>query len=167
MGTCYVGLGANLGAAALTLRTAAAALDDLPQTRLTALSSLYRTPAWGNPDQPDFTNTAAAIKTTLQPLDLLAALMQIERAHGRTRSADGEGRWGPRTLDLDILLYGGIRLDLPGLTIPHPHLHQRAFALVPLLEIAPDIDIPGLGPARNALELLSDAGIQKISRRNV
>jgi len=166
MRTCYIGLGANLGAAALTLRAAAAALDDLPQTRLVALSSLYRTPAWGNPDQPDFTNAAAAIETTLEPLDLLAALMQIERAHGRTRSTDGSDRWGPRTLDLDILLYGGIRLDLPGLTIPHPHLHRRAFVLVPLLELAPDIDIPGLGPARNALELLPDAGIQKISRRN-
>jgi len=167
MTPCYVGLGANLGAAALTLRAAAAALGQLPQTRLTALSSLYRTPAWGNPDQPDFTNAAAAIETTLEPLELLAALMQIERAHGRIRSTDGSERWGPRTLDLDILLYGGIHLDLPGLTIPHPHLHLRAFALVPLLEIAPDIDIPGLGPARNALELLPDAGIQKISGRHV
>jgi len=162
MNTCHIGLGANLGAAVLTLRAAAAALDKLPQTRLSALSSLYQTPAWGRPDQPDFSNAVAAIETMLEPMDLLHMLLDIECAHGRTRSTDDCERWGPRTLDLDILLYGGICLKLPGLNIPHPYLHERAFALIPLLEIAPDIHIPGIGAARDALEALPDTNIRKI-----
>jgi len=145
----YIGLGANLGRAELTFAAAANAIAELPDTALRAYSRLYRTPAWGVTAQPDFLNTVVMIETELAPLELLHALMQIEREHGRQRST--EQRWGPRTLDLDILLYGGEVIDLPGLRVPHPYLHQRAFALIPLLDIAPEIIIPGIGAASDAL----------------
>ena len=138
-----VGLGGNLGDAAATLHEAMLALDGLPDTRLLRASRLYRTPAWGNTAQPDFVNAAALLQTQLEVRDLLDALLDIERRFGRIR---GEGeRWGPRTLDLDLLLYGDATIDEPGLRVPHPHLHQRAFALLPLAEIGPDLPVPGHG----------------------
>ena len=146
--TAFVGLGANLGDAAATVRAALQALDVLPQTRLQAASRLYRTPAWGMEAQPDFINAVARVSTTLEPVALLEELLALERRHGRAR--DREQRWGPRTLDLDLLLYGEQALDVPGLQLPHPHLHQRAFVLVPLLELDPQLVIPGVGPARDA-----------------
>jgi len=145
----YIGLGANLGDTRHTLRVAADAIAALPGSGLHKRSSLYKTPAWGLTEQPEFLNAVVMLETTLAPLDLLHALLQIEQQHGRNR--ESERRWGPRTLDLDILLYGSSMLELPTLSIPHPHLYQRAFALVPLLEIAPDIQLPGIGPADNAL----------------
>lgn len=145
----YVGLGGNVGDAAATLRAAFAELDALPETRLLRASRLYRTPAWGVADQPDFVNAAAMLETALPAQALLVHLLAIERAHGRERDADR--RWGPRTLDLDLLLYGDAVLDEPGLHLPHPRLHERAFALMPLVEIAPDAVIPGIGRAADAL----------------
>ena len=138
-----IGLGANLGDAAATLREAIAELARLPRTELLRASRLYRTPAWGVTEQPDFINAVALVETTLPPRDLLDALLAIERSFGRTR-LDGE-RWGPRTLDLDLLLHGDATIDEPGLRVPHPHLHERAFALLPLAEIAPESEIPGIG----------------------
>jgi 2-amino-4-hydroxy-6-hydroxymethyldihydropteridine diphosphokinase len=143
-----IGLGANLGDAAATLRAAQQALAGLPGTTLLAASGLYRSAAWGRTDQPDFINAAAMVDTTLPARELLDRLLAIERRFGRTRAADGSDRWGARTLDLDLLLYGDAVIDEPGLHVPHPHLHERAFALVPLLEIAPLAVIPGHGPAR-------------------
>lgn len=158
----HVGLGGNVGDAAAAVRNAAASLGDLPETRLLAVSRLYRTPAWGLRDQPDFVNAVAAIETRLDPEALLQALLALERAHGRTRADDGSDRWGPRTLDLDILLYGDAVVDAPGLRIPHPRLHQRAFALLPLVEIAPDAVIPGTGAARSVLASLETDGIEAL-----
>jgi len=157
-----VGLGANLGDAAATVRAAQQALGGLPGTRLLAASRLYRTPAWGKTAQPDFINAAALLETALPARALLDGLLAIERRFGRTRAADGSDRWGARTLDLDLLLYGDEVIDEPGLHVPHPHLHERAFALVPLLEIAADILIPGQGSARDALSRLDSSAIEAI-----
>ncbi len=156
-----VGLGGNVGEVARTLADAIAALDRLPDTRLLHASRLYRTPAWGRRDQPDFLNAAVALDTGLGARELLAALLALEQRFGRERGA-GEDRWGPRRLDLDLLLYGEAVIDVPGLQVPHPHLHERAFALVPLAEIAPDAVIPGRGGVAAALAGLDAAGIEAI-----
>src|SRR5688500_20215659 len=129
------------------------ALDVLPQTRLLRASRLYRSRAWGVETQPDFINAVAMLESRLPARTLLDELLAIERAHGRDRNA--ETRWGPRTLDLDLLLHGEAVIDEPGLRVPHPHLHERAFALLPLVDVAPDALIPGIGPARDALRALS------------
>ncbi len=146
----YIGLGANLGEAVQTVSAALVALDQLPGTRLSAASRLYRTAAWGRQEQPAFVNAVAAVVTSLAPLALLEQLLALELVHGRQR-LPGE-RWGPRTLDLDLLLYADRVIDLPNLQVPHPHLHERAFALVPLAEIAPDTVIAGHGAVRNILD---------------
>jgi 2-amino-4-hydroxy-6-hydroxymethyldihydropteridine diphosphokinase len=141
--TVYIGLGANLDDPRRHVEQAAAALAGLPATGLEQLSWLYRTAPVGPADQPDYINAAARLVTRLSPRALLAALQQIERAHGRVR--DGT-RWGPRTLDLDILLFGTRHGAWPGLTLPHPEIHRRAFVLVPLAEVAPPrLDVPGQG----------------------
>ncbi|HET6395283.1 MAG TPA: 2-amino-4-hydroxy-6-hydroxymethyldihydropteridine diphosphokinase [Pseudoxanthomonas sp.] len=155
-----IGLGANLGHPQATLRRAAEALGELPGTRLVALSRFYRTPAWGRIDQPDFVNAAALLHTTLRPKALLDALLEIERRAGRER--DPGTRWGPRVLDLDLLLYDGRRIELPGLRVPHPHLHERAFALVPLAEIAPGEPIPGHGTVADALRTVDASGVEAL-----
>lgn len=155
-----VGLGANLGAAAATLRHAFKDLDAVPGTRLLRASRLYRSPAWGRTDQPDFVNAVAMLETALPARELLDALLGIELDAGRERKPDE--RWGPRTLDLDLLLYGDAVIDEPGLRVPHPHLHERSFALLPLVEIAPDAMIPGLGSARAALAALDPGGLQPL-----
>ena len=156
----FVGLGGNLGDAAATLRAAVQVLDGLPHTRVVRASRLFRTPAWGLEDQADFINGVAMLETTLGARELLDALLATERQFGRER--DPAQRWGPRTLDLDLLLYADEVIDKPGLRLPHPHLHERAFALVPLLEIAPDILIPGFGPAQVALDGLETSAIQPL-----
>lgn len=131
----YVGLGANLGTDLLaSLTQAARALIDLPGTRLVALSSAWRS-APVDAGGPDFLNAVAALHTTLAPIELLDALQAIEQTHGRERPY----RNAPRTLDLDLLLYGDQVLDLPRLTLPHPRLGERAFVLRPLLQIAPQL----------------------------
>lgn len=140
MGTiACVGLGANLGDAVATVRAAQQALGELPGTRLVAASRLYRTPAWGKTAQPDFINAAALLETTLPARGLLDGLLAIERRFGRTRAADGSDRWGARTLDLDLLLYGSARLQSERLTVPHPRWRERAFVLLPLRELAPGL----------------------------
>ena len=154
----YVGLGGNLGEVAATLRAATEALARLPATHLLRASRLYRTPAWGLEQQPDFINGVVALETRLVPRELLDALLRIEREFGRER--EGGPRWGPRTLDLDLLLHGEVVVEQDGLRLPHPHLHERAFVLVPLLEIAADILIPGQGSARDALSRLDASTIE-------
>lgn len=139
----YIGIGGNLDDPITQVRRAILALAELPTSRLTARSPLYRTrPVGGPPDQPDYINAVAALDTTLAPDELLATLQALETAHGRTRTV----RWGPRTLDLDLLLYGRLTRHDPWLTLPHPRLHERAFVLYPLHDIAPDLDIPGQEP---------------------
>jgi 2-amino-4-hydroxy-6-hydroxymethyldihydropteridine diphosphokinase len=135
-------------------------LAHLPATRLLRASRLYRTPAWGLEQQPDFINGVVALETSLAPRELLDALLRVEREFGRER--DDELRWGPRSLDLDLLLHGDAVVEQAGLRLPHPHLHERAFALVPLLEIAADILIPGQGSARDALSRLETSAIEAI-----
>lgn len=161
--TCFVGLGSNLGDGVDTLNAALRSLAELPGTRVLRASSLYRTAAWGVTAQPDFTNAVAMLATTLPPKELLAAMLGIERAAGRVRREDGSDRWGARTLDLDLLLYGDQQIDAPGLRVPHQHLHERAFALVPLVEIAPTATIPGVGLARDALARLAIDDIQALT----
>ena len=160
MTTACIGLGANLGDAAQTLRDAFEALAALPHTTLRARSQLYSTPAWGNLDQPAFVNAAALLETTLSGPDLLDALLSIERGFGRVRAPGVH--WGPRTLDLDLLLYGEQVIDLPQLQVPHPYLHERAFALLPLAEIAPEAVIPGRGRVRDAVMRVEACGIAPI-----
>jgi 2-amino-4-hydroxy-6-hydroxymethyldihydropteridine diphosphokinase len=156
----WIGLGGNLGDAVATLHAALQELDGLPQTRLVRASKFYRTPAWGVAEQPDFINAVALLDTRLPPRDLLDALLDIERSFGRERHRSE--RWGPRVLDLDLLLYDSAVIDEPGLCVPHPHLHERAFALLPLVEITPDAFIPGVGPAGDALRALDSSAIQDV-----
>ena len=136
MTRAYVGVGANLGDREGTIRAALAALPGV-----VAVSELRETDPVGVVDQPPFLNGAAALETDLSARELLAALLAVERELGRERRE----RWGPRTIDLDLLLYGDEILDEPGLTVPHPRLHERRFALEPLADLAPSLEIPGRG----------------------
>jgi len=153
----YVGSGANLGDARANERDALARLDAYPGCRLHAASGCWRTaPVDSSGD--DYINAVAAVDTELDPHALLAALMDIERAHGRERPY----RNAPRTLDLDLLLVGDAVIDTPTLVMPHPRMHERAFVLAPLLEIAPDIVIPGRGRAADCLPGVADQAIIKL-----
>jgi 2-amino-4-hydroxy-6-hydroxymethyldihydropteridine diphosphokinase len=154
----FVGLGSNLDDPAGKVEQALAALDRLPRTRLLSRSSLYRTAPLGLAEQPDFVNAVAMVETALGPGELLAELLELERRHGRIRTVAN----GPRTLDLDLLYHGDARLDEPGLRLPHPRLHERAFVVVPLAEIAPEQPIPGHGTARERASEL--AAVQRIER---
>ena len=157
MHTAFIALGSNLGDPASTLRRAIAALAEMPQSRLATASSLYRSTPMGHADQPDFVNAVAQLSTTLAPQALLAALLAIEKDFGRERTF----RNAPRTLDLDLLLYDAQVLDEPGLCLPHPRMHQRAFVLAPLIEIAPACIIPGRG---SAADWLARCGEQSVDR---
>jgi len=159
----FIGLGSNVGDSVATLKAALAALDALPDTRVLRASKLYRTAAWGVTDQPDFINAVALLHTRRSPRQLLEDLLGIEREAGRRRLEDGSDRWGPRTLDLDLLLYGDARIDEPGLHVPHPRLHERAFVLVPLAEIAPDARIPDVGTAAQALARMAPSQVQGVT----
>jgi 2-amino-4-hydroxy-6-hydroxymethyldihydropteridine diphosphokinase len=143
----YVGLGSNLADPVNQVVRALDALDTLPQTRLLQASSLYRSAPVGYLDQPDFINAVARVETGLAPRALLDALLALELEGGRTR----EFQNAPRTLDLDVLLYDDLVHHEHGLTVPHPQMHLRAFVLLPLLEIAPDCIIPGVGAAADAM----------------
>jgi len=138
----YIGLGSNLDGPARQVDTAFDSLAELPETRLIGRSSLYRSAPFGGVEQPEFVNAAASLLTLLEPAELLEALKAIERSRGREAS---DLRWGPRVLDLDLLVYSGLVADEDGLTIPHPGIAERNFVLLPLRELAPDLVIPGLG----------------------
>ena len=157
----WVAIGGNQGQVRATLEAAIEAIDALPGTRVLQRSSLYRTPAWGRTDQPDFINGVLAVETTLAAPDLLANLLGNERRFGRLRDEDA-GRWAPRTLDLDLLLHDDQVLELPGLSLPHPRLHERAFVLVPLAEIAPGLVVPGRGRVDGLLAKVDASGIEAI-----
>jgi 2-amino-4-hydroxy-6-hydroxymethyldihydropteridine diphosphokinase len=144
----YVALGSNLGDPLATVQAAFAALRTLPETELAAASSLYRSAPVGLKNQPDFINAVAALRTRLGADALLDQLFAIEARFGRQRAF----HHAPRTLDLDLLLYGGETRGTARLTLPHPRMHERAFVLLPLVEIAPEAVIPGHGPAAALLE---------------
>jgi 2-amino-4-hydroxy-6-hydroxymethyldihydropteridine diphosphokinase len=141
MTVAYVGLGANLGRREVTLLRAVDLLSETDGVEVLAVSQLRETEPVGVVDQPAFLNGAAAIETSLPPSRLLEALLGIERTLGRIRDV----RWGPRVVDLDLLVYGDVQLDEPGLHVPHPRLGERRFVLEPLAELAPALDVPGLG----------------------
>ena len=155
----YVGLGANLGKSEAQVRRAITALQTLPDTRLLATSSLYRSAPVGVGEQPDFINAVAAIETGLSARALLDELLAIEARFGRQRDFPGT----PRTLDLDLLLYGDRVIAKPGLIVPHPRMHERAFVLAPLAEIASDAIVPGKGPVA---ALLASCANQKVDKLN-
>jgi 2-amino-4-hydroxy-6-hydroxymethyldihydropteridine diphosphokinase len=157
MVTAYIGLGANLDDPAAQVELAMSELARLPQSRLIARSSLYASAPVGYADQPDFINAVAALETELSPRALFEAMLGIEHHHGRNRTF----RNAPRTLDLDLLLYGGARFHEEHLTLPHPRMHERAFVLLPLLEIAPHLAIPGLGQADALLALCGDQSVHR------
>ena len=138
----YVGLGSNLQMPTQQVETAIELLGDIPDTQLVAASSLYRSAPFGGIEQPDFVNAAAALLTRLDAPALLAELKKIEARQGRERD---EKRWGPRVLDLDLLVHGSTVIDEPGLSVPHPGIRERNFVLLPLVEIAPELVVPGLG----------------------
>ena len=154
--TAYIGLGANLDDPAAQVEFAFSELARLTHTALAARSSLYVSAPVGYDRQPDFINAVAKLETRLSPRALLTALLDIEHRHGRERTF----RNAPRTLDLDLLLYGDARFHEPGLALPHPRMHERAFVLEPLREIAPGLIIPGHGPLKSLLALCADQPIQ-------
>ena len=156
MTVAFVGLGANLGEPRRALEQGFLDLDAIPHTRVVRTSSLYRTEPVGYAAQPPFVNAVAQLETGLPAERLLAELQAIEARHGRERSFPN----APRTLDLDLLLFGKATIDTAELKVPHPRMHERAFVLVPLLEIAPQADIPGRGPARGFLK--PDEGVEKL-----
>lgn len=141
MTTCYIGLGANLGDPPVTFLSALEKLGSMPGIRLVRRSRFYQTPPLG-PPQPDYVNAVAALETSRSARKLMEALLSVETRYGRIR---GMHKWQPRLLDLDLLFFGAEILDEPFLHIPHPELQRRAFVLVPLLEIAPDLRHPALG----------------------
>lgn len=158
MARAFVGIGANLGNATDQVRAAIGALAALPDSRLVRASSLYRTAPIGYAAQPDFVNAAALLETTFAPRALLAELRAIERRYDRERPFKN----APRTLDLDLLLYDDRIIEEPELSVPHPRLHERAFALAPVVEIDPECVIPGRGPARDWLTRCADQRVERI-----
>lgn len=154
----YVGIGSNLADPLAQVRSACRALALLPATRLMAISRLYRNPPLGGVPQPDFVNGVVALLTGLEALPLLDGLRAIEQAHGRQRTT----HWGPRVLDLDLLLYGDLESSEPGLTLPHPGIRQRNFVLWPLLELAPGLSLPGVGSVRRLAEAVGTAGLEPV-----
>jgi 2-amino-4-hydroxy-6-hydroxymethyldihydropteridine diphosphokinase len=155
----YVALGSNLGDPLATVQAAFDALRGLPQSVLVAASPLYRSAPVGLKHQPDFINAVAAIDTALEAEALLEELFAIEARFGRRR----DFHHAPRTLDLDLLLHGDATHDTTKLTLPHPRMHERAFVLLPLLDLAPDIAIPGRGPARALLEACREQKLTKLA----
>ncbi|HWV55068.1 2-amino-4-hydroxy-6-hydroxymethyldihydropteridine diphosphokinase [Pseudorhodoplanes sp.] len=155
----YVAFGGNVGDARTTIARAIDAFCEGTHVTLLARSSYYRTPPWGVTEQPPFVNACIAVDTRLSPRGLLDRAHEVERSFGRDRR--NETRWGPRTLDIDILTYGDDLIDEPMLTLPHPRLFERAFVLVPLVEIAPDATIGGRS-LREALDRLDTTGIERL-----
>ena len=156
--TACIALGSNLEDPREQVRRGFEALATLPQSRLLARSRLYRTSPWGITEQPDFINAAARLETSLTPRALLDALRTIESRAGRVRGV----RNGPRILDLDLLLYGDRIVAEPGLVVPHPRLHERAFVLLPLADVAPELEVPGHGRIRDLLARVDASGCMAI-----
>lgn len=156
--TVYVGLGSNLDDPQSQVTQALLELGRLPHTRLDAQSSLYVSAPLGPQDQPEYINAVARLQTTLMPLALLDELQAIEQTHRRVR----QQRWGPRTLDLDILLFGDRVIDLPRLQVPHPHMHSRVFVLRPLAEIEAAIVLPGSGDVGRLLQECDDLNLRQL-----
>lgn len=154
----YLALGSNLADPLHQVQSALNALAAMPDSSLVATSALYRTPPYGPPDQPDFLNAAVALDTRLDAESLLNHTQRIELEQGRVRKAH---RWGPRTLDLDIMLFGEQTLNTPRLTVPHYDMHNRAFMLLPLLEIAPDLCLPDGTRLADILTTLDSSAISR------
>lgn len=154
----YIGVGSNLGDSRARVLAAFEALGALPRTQLIARSRLYRTHPFGPVQQGDFTNAVAGVLTQLPAMELLQGLRDIELAAGRVRHE----RWGPRTLDLDLLVYGPERIHTETLTVPHPGIAERGFVLAPLADIAPTLEVPGLGRVEALLRALPDDGIAEV-----
>ena len=164
MAEALLGLGGNLGDVRTTLGRAVTALCDGRDVKLVARSSDYRTPPWGVTDQPPFINLAIMVETALTPRVLLDRALRVEAMFGRDRTK--ERRWGPRILDIDIIAFDALEIEESGLTLPHPHLFERAFVLAPLAEIAPHCKIKGTTVAE-AFARLDPSGIEKLPPRNV
>jgi 2-amino-4-hydroxy-6-hydroxymethyldihydropteridine diphosphokinase len=157
--SAFIGLGANLDDPCAQVQRAFGELARLPQSTLVAKSSLWRSAPVGYASQPEFINAVAELETGLSAEALLGELQNVESAHGRERSFPN----APRTLDLDLLLFGDEVRDSPRLTLPHPHMHERAFVLGPLVEISPQAEIPGRGSARANLQMLKDQACERIA----
>ncbi|USE37761.1 2-amino-4-hydroxy-6-hydroxymethyldihydropteridine diphosphokinase [Endozoicomonas sp. SCSIO W0465] len=157
--TVYVALGSNLEQPELQLQRAVDTIDSSPQMTVCGCSRLYRSDPVGPPGQPDYCNAVVAITTTLTPLQLLDALQSIENSHGRVRSV----RWGPRTLDLDIILFGNQRIESQRLTIPHYQMQVRNFVLCPLLDVAPDLELPDGTALQAMVDKLGYRGLRVIA----
>jgi len=154
----YVGIGSNLDQPVRQVEQALLELDRLPHTRVVKRSSFYRSAPVGHVSQPDFVNAVAQLETGIPAERLLAELQEIEARHGRQRSFAN----APRTMDLDVLLYGNSMLRTEKLTIPHPRMHERAFVLKPLVEISPEVSIPGVGPAQDSLKNVENQVVRRI-----
>lgn len=159
MSLCYIGIGSNLEKPLQQVRDALKELATLPDTQLTATSSLYCSAPIGPQDQDDFINAVAAIETRLSPLELLHVLQTVEQAHERRR----ERHWGPRTLDLDILLYGNENIATPELCVPHRELPNRAFVILPLLEIDPGLSLPDGTRLSSLVETVAHQHLAKLT----
>lgn len=156
--TVFVGLGSNINDPVWQLHSAIREIDEIHDAALVSVSPFYQTVPVGILDQPPFVNAVVQVETTLSPQDFLRQLSAIESDHGRIRAEKN----GPRTLDLDILIFNEWRIDDGNLTIPHPRMHERAFVLVPLLDIAPAVYVPGKGPARQLLETVGASGVHRM-----
>ena len=155
----YIGIGSNLDTPQEHVCRAISELQALAGTVAARASSLYRNPPMGPPDQPDYVNAALKLGTPLAPLALVDELQRIERAHGRVRNGE---RWGPRTLDLDLLLFGDQIIHTERLTVPHAGIAERVFVLVPLFELDPDLEVPGLGSVRSLLDALNSIELERL-----
>lgn len=156
-----IGLGSNMGHPVRQIQDALNKIAVLPNCSLTKTSAMYQSAPVGGVEQANFINAVAEVETTLTPRELMAGLLDIERQHDRVRSS----RNGPRTLDLDILLFNDWRINEPDLVVPHPRAHERAFVLLPLVEIAPDISIPGAGSVKALLPTVSEQSVERHSEQ--
>jgi len=156
----YLGLGSNLDNPAAQVRQALNELDSLAETRLVAVSALYSNPPMGPQDQPDYVNAVAGVLTRKSPEELLAQMQILEQRLGRVRTADD--RWGPRIIDLDLLVYGNVQRSIPGLNLPHPGIAERNFVLFPLRDIAPTLLVPGQGIVCDLALRSEEAGLRRL-----
>lgn len=156
----YIGLGSNLDDPQTHVSRAFSELESLPDSTLVKHSSLYKTTPVGPQNQADFINAVSLVNTTLQPIALLKQMQEIENRHGRVRTGE---QWGPRTLDLDLLLYGDSVIHETGLIVPHPELHRRCFVLQPLYELSEQLMIPGIGSVTDLLQQIDCKGVRKLS----